>query len=232
MDSVIKNEKWQYREINVKLIAICFLSACVLLAFVKPDLSIVVGPVMALLMCYLFFNDYSEVVTAIILVANDDLGTIIFGKISFPYLLLILVAVKLIQKKRFTNSEMIFLIVSGFLIFELYFVGFLPFRSVIYSLTFILSFLTIGREEKEWEKFFLGVGLIVVLISLHACITGGVEFYEVSLWDNGFIRKGILGVGVIEIAYIIGIDAIHLIHHFKILAHQMHTSPIFNNRHE
>ena len=46
------------------------------------------------------------------------------------------------------------------------------------------------------ERFFRGVALIVVLIALHTCITGGVEFYTQDRFSDEFLRKGVLGVGI------------------------------------
>ena len=70
-------------------------------------------------------------------------------------------------------------------------------KGVLYTVTFIIaSGYNLKKSEENVELFFKGVAITVCLISLHTCITGGVEFYELNEYSTEFLRKGILGVGI------------------------------------
>ena len=177
-------------------IAIAFLSVAILAVFIDNKLCVIFGPIIALLLCYLFFFGYSETVIAIVLVANDALGTIAFGKISFPYLLLVLVAIKFVMGKSYSVVEYAFIVVSALLACQLFFLESISLKQVLYSVAFIVALVLIGKSKEGRERFFQGVALTVVLISLHTCITGGVEFYSQNQFSEEYLRKGILGVGI------------------------------------
>ena len=191
----IRSSKKDLRELLAR-VAIIVLSVAMLTVFIDDKFCIVLGPVIAALLCYLFFFGYSEIVIAVVLVANDALGTIAFGKVSFPYLLLLLVAIKLVMVKRYSLIEYGFFAVSAFLTLQLFFIDSMPFKSVLYSMIFIVALVLVGKSEDGKERFFRGVALTVVIIALHTCITGGVEFYTQSQYSEEFLRKGILGVGI------------------------------------
>ena len=182
--------------INTKTALLAVLSMLVLLVFLNAQTSLVLGPFIALIMCYLFFSEYSEYVIAMIVVANDALGTIFLGSVSFPYLLLILVAFKLAINKRIFKHSLLFLLFSFVLLVQLFSVDFIPFKSLVYSVAFVLSLFSIEKDHKKLNNLFRGIALTVFLISLHACITGGVEFYEFDPYSKEYFRKGILGTGI------------------------------------
>ena len=181
---------------DFKVVILAALCAAIFAVFIESSLSLYLGPVIALGMVYLFFNGYMELITAIIVVANDALGTILFGSISFHYLLLLMVVLNIFLEKRFSKTDLIICLVATAFALQLYAVGFLDMRTVIYSMSFVLALVNVEREEKSMTMFFRGVILAVGLIALHACVTGGVEFYELNEYSNEVIRRGILGVGI------------------------------------
>ena len=69
-------------------------------------------------------------------------------------------------------------------------------KGILYTVTFIIASGYNLKKDEDVELFFKGVAITVFLISLHTCITGGVEFYELNEYSIEFLRKGILGVGI------------------------------------
>lgn len=179
----------------IKAVSIVLLSASMLGVFLEERLGVILGPLMAVIFVYLYFNDCSELVAAIIVVANEALGTIALGKISFAYLLLGLALIKMGQSKKIRVDSLVFVLVSAALLLHLYIVDFLSIRNVIYSLCFIVALAIMDKSEQKRKMFFFGVALTVVLIAIHTCITGGVEFFDVETGSYNYVRKGIIAVG-------------------------------------
>ena len=97
MNNIISSKGTSNRlVINPQKIVVAFLAVLMLIVFIEPSNSVYCGPIMAALFIYLFFSGYQELVAAIIIVANDALGTIIAGELSFQYLLFVLLVVKLL----------------------------------------------------------------------------------------------------------------------------------------
>ena len=182
--------------IDPQKIVVAFLAVLMLIVFIEPSNSVYCGPIMAALFIYLFFSGYQELVAAIIIVANDALGTIIAGELSFQYLLFVLLVVKLLISWRFSANRRgaLFFV---FMIFpsHLFIIEFINFKTYILAMIFLLAIfvLKLDSDSKVLQRFFAGIAFVVVIISIHAMLTGGVEFYEE---DNTITRKGILGVGI------------------------------------
>lgn len=185
------------RKGNVKLIWLWLglLSLAILAVFIDQGLCSILGPLMAAFLMYLYFGGYAEFVTAIIVVANDSLGTIIGGSLSFPYLLLAMVVVRIVLRPKLQQSALVYLLVALVLIMQPLFTDSLSFRGALYSFVFILSLLVLPNNEESRKKLFCGIAYTVVLIALHACITGGVKFYDLAEGSEEVLRKGVLGVG-------------------------------------
>ena len=183
------------KKISTKRSALFLLFACSFAVFMSPSLSLFLGPVIAFLAFYLYLSEYQEFVTALIIVANDALGTAFLGKVSFQYLLLALVAISLIRKRRISLSEILFFVTALVLQLELVIVGFMDMRSALFSMIYILAILVLAKDNESVSRFFRGVAITVGLLALHACITGGVEFIEYEDYVE-IVRKGILGTGI------------------------------------
>lgn len=187
-------------EINLGRILLFALYACTFVAFLSKGMWTVTGPIMAVLCAFLYFTGYSEAITALIIVANDAMGTIIGGSLSFPYLLLILAVARLVlYKRRVTGAEALFLIVSLVLQIELLAVGLINLRNVIYSMTFVLGFFVLPRDGETAQRLSRGMIAAMVIIALHAVLTGGVEYTEVEVTgmfsSETVVRYGVLGAG-------------------------------------
>ena len=202
MNTLVKNERESFltKKIDGNLLLLGVLFLCVFIVLLYPAADIVLGPVMALLMFYLFFSGYSDVVSILILVVNDDLGTIFLGSLSFPYLLMACIAIRILSRRKFSDLEIVFLLVALILQLELFFVGYLPIRGVIYSMAFILTLISFPRDEKNFTRLLRGLYISVFLLALHACITGGVEIEVIeevaASSEEAVVRRGIKGVGI------------------------------------
>ena len=177
------------------------LAAAMLAVFLMPELGILCGPVMAVIFTYLFLYRDFEFVIAVIILGNDALGTIVMGSLSFEYLLLVLLVFKLFINTTFTLRRLFFLLVALAFPLQLYFVEFIDSRMLLFLSIYILGIISIpfDTDSEAVRKFFSGVAFAVVLLALHAMLSGGVEFYEaesVGGLKKEILRKGILGVGI------------------------------------
>ena len=183
------------RQVDLKKLALAVLLLCAFLVFMRSSLELFLGPVMAVLMTVLYVSGYAPVVTALIIVANDALGAVFLGRLSFQYLLLALALFGLTRKRFVTRSEFVFLVIALVLQLELLAVGSINFRTLLLSMIYVLAILALPQNEDAMESFLRGVAIVVGLIALHACLTGGVEFIEYE--DHVLVqRRGILGVGI------------------------------------
>ena len=128
--------------------------------------------------------------------ANAALGTVIFGKLSFQYLLLALALIKLLVQNKLSRKDLVFLLISTVLMLLAHFVQKLDIRNLLFSMSYILGLLVMDKGENSQRQFFQSVAITVTLIALHACITGGVEFIEVGPYGKESLRRGIIGVGI------------------------------------
>lgn len=173
------------------------MTAAIMAVFIEGSLQIITGPILAVCFAYLYFNGYRSVVTAIIVVANDALGCIFLGNVSFPYLLCAFLLVSVLQEKKMKIrlSQGIAGVILIITLFTLYLHDIANMKQIFYTLTFVIASSQCISDDKE-ELFFKSIAITVFLISLHTCITGGVEFYELNEYSTAFLRKGLLGVGI------------------------------------
>ncbi len=178
------------------------LFAAIETVFLFPQFSTFVGPVIALLFLYTYFVMRETVlVTAIIVMANDALGTILLGKVSFHYLLIFFVAVELFRFRGISLRTLGLVLLASLLCGQLVFVGNISFRQAAWAVLFFVAFVVqYAKYQNDHERFFdelcFGFAIILALISIHALLTGGVEFYEQSAFSQHYLRKGILGAGI------------------------------------
>lgn len=176
-------------------VATYLLPVFMLLVFIEPKNSLFCGPILALLLTYLFLFGSQEFIIAVIIVANDALGTILFNFGSFQYLLIVLVLIKF-RFNKLSKIRLIYLAVCLLFLFQLLIVKTIDFRMLIVSFSYVLGIAHINFEDdKSAKKFFQGVAFTVIIIAIHALITGGVDFAEDQMGSLEERRKGILGVG-------------------------------------
>ncbi len=193
----------QVRKDNKKLVLMFkyILAVSMLCVFINPGLSTVLGPLMAVIFSYLFFEDSFEFVTAVIITANDALGTVVLSRLSFQYLLLALLVIKALAMHKYSVRRLAFLLISLAFLIQLFVVEFINAKTLVICVIYAFALASIDFEgnPKAVENFFKGIAFAVVLISIHAVLTGGVEYYELdvaSKKSGELVRKGILGVGI------------------------------------
>ena len=107
-EKVLASNERGNKKIGLNHILLIALLVCVFLAFLFDSLWVFLGPVMAVLCVYLYFTGFPELITALIIVANDAMGTVFMGSISFPYLLLAMALLRFVlYKRKIKISEMI-----------------------------------------------------------------------------------------------------------------------------
>lgn len=183
-----------------KFLLLIILLLSTLAVFISKNLELVLGPIIAVLICYLYFSGYAEEITALVIVANDAMGTILLGSLSFPYLLACLVILKLFSKRKFDKAELALFIIALLLEGELLIVGFIGIKNFIYLMTYVLAVIALPRTSESFVKFTRGISAAVLIISLHAMFTGGVEYVDYDellapFAEIAAVRKGVLGVG-------------------------------------
>ena len=170
--------------------------------FLNSSLQIVTGPLLTGIFFYLYFIKKDTIlVTTFIIVANDALGTIFLGKISFQYLLLVFIVLELIQNSKMRVRNFVLAVVAIFMVFQPCFTNVTAFKNVIYSSLYILALLVqYQKYEKDdfLENHMCAASIIVGLIALHAIITGGVIYAEAQHTEyfQEYQRRGVLGVGI------------------------------------
>ena len=167
--------------------------------FLNTSLQTITGPIITVCFVYLYYTGYRALVTSIIIIANDALGCIVGGHISFPYLLVILLVSNLLLNKlkiKIRRSQLIASTILLIMLATLYHYGIASIKNIIYTLSFICAGAQCVGDIEQKDLFFKGIAITTFLISLHTCITGGVEFYELNEYSTDFLRKGIIGVGI------------------------------------
>ena len=182
---------------------IYFILFCMIEAvFLNSSLQIIVGPLLAFLFSYLYlFKKDTLLVTLFIMIANDSLGTVFWGKISFQYVLIVLVVCKVLSQKTIQLRTILLFLLATAMILQPYFTNVVPFKNTIITVFYVIALL-LEYETKDKDAFFermkVSISLIVGLISIHAILTGGVVFSEDIVNSNTIegMRRGILGVGI------------------------------------
>ncbi|MBE6601948.1 MAG: hypothetical protein E7637_05520 [Ruminococcaceae bacterium] len=175
---------------------------CTEIVFLQYPMYRFMGPIIALLLGYLYFIKRETIfVTVFIILANTDLKAVLISSVSFQQLLFAFIAVDLVLQVKLSTMIKSFLCASLALVMllQLFLVGFMDMPSVFY--TFLFAFALVlqfcqyrDRKEEMIEKLTFAIMIIVGLIALHTCITGGVTFQDEE--NMSIIRRGTLGVGV------------------------------------
>ena len=201
MSTYIKQKRHKETSVLSYNIPIILLSVLILVTFLKPDMSNISGPALAVAFVAFFFMGYHEFVFAAIITANDALGTIFMGQVSFQYLLLALAVIKILQSRSISKRRWLYLFVSAYFLIQLILVESVSNKGFINASSYTIAIIamSLDTDDKTLSRFLEGVAIIVVAISIHAAITGGVKFYEFSEYKDGasehFLRRGILGTG-------------------------------------
>lgn len=189
---------------KTKSICLSILIFLIELRFLQCFSPTILGLSIAILMVYLYiFLDATIEVSLIIVVANDALGTILAGKISFQYLLLVLLLYTLLTNRKLLLISLKEMFIDLLIIFassQLYFVGFIDLKTVLFTLLYYyaikINYRYIEKKDVFIANFTFGMSFICMAIALHGCITGGVVYNEYDATQALYIRKGLLGVGI------------------------------------
>ncbi len=198
----ISNKKrllFGYNKMNSTDTYILYLTLLAMLCvFLWPSFQIITGPILTFGFIWLYINGFEPLVVAIITTANDALGTMLLGKLSFPYLLVGLLLFSLIKrnfKSKIKLAHGVSICVMLFMFIVLYFYGEINIKNIAYTYIFVFALTNVSGTKENREMLFKGVAITVFIIAVHACLTGGVEFYETGKHSSEYLRRGVLGVG-------------------------------------
>ena len=174
---------------------------CVEATFLELLPTIVIGPLLAvLLLCTYFVLGKTVLATVFIVVANDALGTILGGSLSFHYLLLVFIFFEVFTRQKVSVRSMAFTVLASLLCGQLFVFGDISWRQASFAVVFVVALMVQyskyrDRQAEFFDELCTSLAVIVALISVHALITGGVEYYEQDNYSEEFLRLGILGAG-------------------------------------
>lgn len=166
-------------------------------AITNPSLAIITGPIIAATMTLLFLKDKFYSVVALVVLANDSIGTVVLGKGSFYWFLILLILIKsIIQKKsnKISVNKLTNLYVVLIMLLQFWFSNEASFRSIFQTLIFVFFLIytwnEIQTDSEKVKDFFFHIALTIFIIALSTVVFGGVVFME------GYTeRLGIRGVG-------------------------------------
>lgn len=172
------------------------------IVFLNKSLQIICGPILAILFIYLYFvKKDTLLVTFFIVIANDALGTIFIGSMSFQYLLMAFVVFEIVQNQKIQLRLFSIMVLAVAMCLQPYLTQVMALRNVFFTVFYLLAIVyQYQKYDREifMEKMATTVAIIVCLIALHTLITGGVVYKEVedNIYSQQHQRRGVLGVGV------------------------------------
>ena len=136
----------------------------------------------------------------ILIIGNDSLGTVFFGKIAFCWLAVALIICERLLKRDMKVTFRWFVDIVGLFFYTLFLYliqGTLPntiIKMILY-LTLVLHLIDYDRRFRiDWEYLFAWVAISCFLAALHLMIFGGISYAESSGEINS-MRFGIVGTG-------------------------------------
>lgn len=196
--------KWT---ISANMIPIVLLYFCALLNFfTDSSFSIVIGTIILTLMVVIWINGYTLYMVPLVIIGNDALGTVLFGRLSFDVVLVVLIVIGYLAKINILkNVDKRILWVIGFYLFYFLYMSisdFIPWDQLFTTfLNFVLIVYTYSETKDDSEKlsqFLALLGITVFLTALSMVVVGGHQTLEVVHDGNIRIetfREGLLGAG-------------------------------------
>ncbi len=184
-----------------QLFTYLLLFACTEAVFLNENLELILGPVLAVLLCYIYFKLKDKVfISFYVVIANDALATIFMDRISMWWVLALFIIVDFTHvKNKICMRQMSLFIIATFMALQPAFTGLVGLNSTIATLLYLyILLMQFFNSEKQYflSRMMVSISVIVCLIALHTVITGGVTYSEdADTMIDLVIRRGILGVG-------------------------------------
>ena len=183
-------------------IVICLTAILTELVFLKiSNLNLILCFLLSICLVYLYVIKQEKVLVLCILIfANDALGQLFYA-ISVKYLIVpfLIYEIFVIRNVRIRKKSILKGLIGLYVIMQPFLSGLDDMNALMNTLLpMILLLILFNRyydKEQFVEAFAFGTSIVVSLLALHACITGGYSANDYS--DvTGYVRNGILGVGV------------------------------------
>ena len=172
-----------------------------LVFFKIPYLNLFLCPIISVCLVYLYIVQGEKLLALCFTTfANDALGTV-FNLVSVKYISILFLIYELfiVKQIRIKTKYLPVGIFGLYVILQPFISGLDDLNAVINVLLPLILILVVyqryAAKEVFLEEFAYGTSVIVSLLALNACITGG---YAVNDYSEvtGYVRKGILGVGI------------------------------------
>ena len=194
------NQKAQkYRESSITFYLTVIITELVFLKM--ASLNFILCFLLSICLVYLYVIKRERILVLCFLIfANDALGQL-FYTISVKYLivLFIIFEIVIIRNVKIKGKSILKGLIGTYVIMQPFLSGLDDMNALINTLLpMILLLILYNRycnKEQFVEEFAFGTSIVVSLLALHACITGGYsenDYFALT----GYVRKGILGVGV------------------------------------
>lgn len=185
----------------------------VILFYCASAVNIVLGgnALIGLLMAVFLFllAGYDEFVLAapLMLIANDALGTVVAGRISFPLMYFALMVVRFLRKERKEISKrgLLRIVICLLLLGHLYIFQVQSISGIFSTFIYMMIVCNIAenaeRNKEIWEPMLLSAGIGCFILAGQLLFFGGVAYVELetqvtSLSSLTRIRYGMVGTGV------------------------------------
>ena len=170
------------------------------LLFIFPTWDLFLAPLLALLLCYLYFAERRKMlVTVILMLGNDALGTLLLGSVSTVYLIFLFLLYELLNLKKIRVRTLVLFVFGAFLSFLPALTGVVTIKAALLTVSYLAMLFVLYQKEPSndgfLEKLKTSIMGIVLLQALHLLITGGV------LVSDTTARAGLIGLGIGDANY-------------------------------
>ena len=197
---IIRNVSWQ-TVVLYMLYGIAFVN------FILGGQNDLCGLLMAGLFFLLVFKREFLCTLPLVFVANDALSTVIAGQISFYWLTIFLIFVRVFFSRKAEKLPLNVLLT--FVVFMLYAMNYCLFQAndfriaaqlFMYGITITYIYSQIESGNWTWQDFFKWFGVAVIMAAVHMVVFGGVEYTSFTYEDGAsgyvsLVRYGLIGAG-------------------------------------
>lgn len=169
--------------------------------------NVLIGLLMASFLLFLALYDEFEIAAPLMLIANDALGTVIAGRISFPLMYCMLMGLRFVRKERKEISlkglirvSICVLLIAHLYIFQVQSISGI-FSTVVYMMIVCNIVENTERDKETLRSMLLSMGVSCFILAGQLLFFGGVAYVEletqtiVSSHLNQ-MRYGMVGTGV------------------------------------
>ena len=166
--------------------------------------NMLIGLLMAGFLLLLAWYDEYVFAAPLMLIANDALGTVIAGKLSFPLMYFVLMILRFLckERKEISKRGLLRIVICLLLLVHLYIFQVQSISGLFSTFIYMMIVCNIAENaERIWEPMLLSAGIGCFILAGQLLFFGGVAYVELetqvtSLSSLTRIRYGMVGTGV------------------------------------